>query len=228
MVRVRWWETAAPPLRRRHPEESRVQRQPRPARTVKVLPAAPPRPEGFTLGFPLAEVSPHDETRDGVREEVQPGCPCVAREPAAPLRPRVLRQPPAAHGPSGGVGTQCWCPRVPPPSDATSRLKAQTEDQEGPAGRPGGPGARCPPRWRQQSRPCWTSPGFAPGGWRPGAGPQPGISPCGRGLWAGSGGRGEQELAVFSCHTSRFHNLWPSPQSKARSWRLKVLVLLLY
>lgn len=56
----------------------------------------------------------------------------------------------------------------------------------------------------------------------------PGVSPRGRGLWAGSGGRGEQELAVFSCHTSRFRCLWPFPQSKARSQLLKVLFSLLY
>lgn len=66
MVRLSWWENAAPPLGQRHPEESRVQGQPRPAGTVKVLPAAPPRPEGFTLEFPLPGMSPSDDTRDEV------------------------------------------------------------------------------------------------------------------------------------------------------------------
>lgn len=80
----------------------------------------------------------------------------------------------------------------------------------------------------QHSRPRWTSPSFAPGGWRPGAGAR-GLTPWARALGREqSGGRGEQELTVFSRHTSRFRRLWPSPQSEARSQLLKVLFLLLY
>lgn len=100
--------------------------------------AVPPRPEGFTLGFPLAEASPLNEIGNGMREEFHSGCPCIGRWQLM--------------GPMGEWGHSDGAPECLPTMTAgraTSRLKAQTEDQESPDGRPGGPRAHCPPHWQQ-------------------------------------------------------------------------------
>lgn len=136
--------------------------QPQPAGTLQAPPAAPPRPGGITLGFPLAEASHPDGTWDGAGGL----CPWVvsgpAEDPWCCNSHRQLMEPMGEWGHGAGAS----------PSDTRQghpRLKVQT----GP-GQSRGPGALCP-----LDNPPVCSPGS-------GAGPQPGSHPRGFGQGAGA------------------------------------------